>query len=167
MLHAAPSTPHWLKPSSAPAAALQSIEHQTHRKFLDSKLPRGSMLLEVGACRLALQRRTSHTVADARSFCLLTSCWACVLQMVYRHLEAEAGGDDETEANGRARMAEEALLNASVRAHGTHLGAPCLSSVVSAVLSCTWRHHSGTFVAQLCASELCIHDRRRRCQTRC
>lgn len=29
------------------AAALQSIEHQTQRKFLDSKLPRGSMLLEV------------------------------------------------------------------------------------------------------------------------
>ena len=36
---------------------------------------------------------------------------ARVLQMVYRHLEAEA--------NGRARMAEEALFNASVRAHGT------------------------------------------------
>lgn len=41
-LHAHPMTC-----SVCPAAALQSIEQQTQRKFLDSKLPRGSMLLEV------------------------------------------------------------------------------------------------------------------------
>ena len=117
--YAAPDTLHRLELSSAHAAALQSIEHQTHRKFLDSKLPRGSMLLEVGACQLAMQRTTSHCKADAWISSLLMSCCACILQMVYRHLEAEAGVDDEAEADGRARVAEEALLSASVRAHGT------------------------------------------------
>lgn len=116
MSYTAPNPPHAVV-SSAPAAALQSIEQHTHRKFLDSKLPRGSMLLEVGACKLAMQQATPLLQA-AKFPCLLIAYRACVLQMVYRHLEAEAGDDGEAEADGRARMAEEALLNASVREHG-------------------------------------------------
>ena len=81
---------------------------------------------------------------------------ACVLQMVYRHLEAEAGGDDEAEANGRARMAEEALLNASVRAHGTHLSAPCRSIC----LRIAWSHLAPpqwhTLVRELSNSQACF-----------
>lgn len=60
-------------------SALQSIEHQTQRKFLDSKLPHGSILLE----------------------------------MVYRHLEAVGDGDEEAAVAGRARIAEDALLNSA------------------------------------------------------
>ncbi len=39
-------------------AALRSLEQQTQMRFVEAKLPRGSMLLEVRTCITAVQRVT-------------------------------------------------------------------------------------------------------------